>query len=207
MRDRVGQLGEIGEYWMGRLRVIWCQIWSSKVVAPTCVDWGLIVWPRWTRLNRVLTHTGFMGSHKLSSFNGRWVGWHSTVLHGWHWDSVRATHGLPGEVFAWKTALGYDGPISTLWYSMWKVATRDTCVVHVCCVVRLFPLQDDYWFKSLRHPQIWVKLVRYCHSVEVLFHYVHMRLMVMFNDDYLVVKNDDTKKWLIELPRMFSIGC
>jgi hypothetical protein len=52
-----------------------------------------------------------------------------------------------------------------------------------------------------------VKLVRCCHSVEVLFHYVHMRLIVMFNDDYLVVENDDTKKWLIELPCMFSIGC
>jgi hypothetical protein len=24
------------------------------------------------------------------------------------------------------------------------VATRDTCVVHVCRVVRLFPLQGDY---------------------------------------------------------------
>jgi hypothetical protein len=54
-------------------------------------------------------------------------------------------------------------------------------------------LQGDYLFESPRHPQIWVKLVRYCHSVEVLFHYVHMRFMVMFNYDYLVVKNDDTK--------------
>jgi hypothetical protein len=38
-----------------------------------------------------------------------------------------------------------------------------------------------------------VKLVRCSHSVEVLFHYFHMRFMVMFNYDYLVVKNDDTK--------------
>jgi hypothetical protein len=38
-----------------------------------------------------------------------------------------------------------------------------------------------------------VKLVRCCHSVEVLFHYVHMRLMVILNYDYLVVNNDDTK--------------
>jgi hypothetical protein len=27
----------------------------------------------------------------------------------------------------------------------------------------------------------------------VLYHHVHMRFMVMFNYDYLVVKNDDTK--------------
>jgi hypothetical protein len=38
-----------------------------------------------------------------------------------------------------------------------------------------------------------VRLVHCCHFVEVLFHYVHMILMVMFNDDYLVVENDDTK--------------
>jgi hypothetical protein len=36
--DRVGQLGESGEYWMGRLRVVWCQIRSSKVVAAARVD-------------------------------------------------------------------------------------------------------------------------------------------------------------------------
>jgi hypothetical protein len=41
-----------------------------------------------------------------------------------------------------------------------------------------------------------VKLVRCCHSVKVIYHYVHMRVMVMvmLNYDYLVVENDDTKK-------------
>jgi hypothetical protein len=40
-----------------------------------------------------------------------------------------------------------------------------------------------------------VKLVRCCHSIEVLYHYVHMKIMVMvmLNYDYLVVENDDTK--------------
>jgi hypothetical protein len=32
-----------------------------------------------------------------------------------------------------------------------------------------------------------------CSNVEVLYHHVHMRYMVRFNYDYLVVKNDDTK--------------
>jgi hypothetical protein len=32
-----------------------------------------------------------------------------------------------------------------------------------------------------------------CSNVEVLYHHVHMRFMVMFNYDYLVVENDDTK--------------
>jgi hypothetical protein len=42
-----------------------------------------------------------------------------------------------------------------------------------------------------------VKLVHCHHSVEVIFHLVHMRFMVMFNYDYLVVKNDDTKNGLL----------
>jgi hypothetical protein len=34
-----------------------------------------------------------------------------------------------------------------------------------------------------------------CTNIEVLYHYVHMRVMVMvmLNYDYLVVENDDTK--------------
>jgi hypothetical protein len=50
MWDWAGQLGESGEYWMGRLKVVWYQIQSSKVIALVCVDWGPIVWPRWIRL-------------------------------------------------------------------------------------------------------------------------------------------------------------
>jgi hypothetical protein len=36
-------------------------------------------------------------------------------------------------------------------------------------------------------------LVHCCHSVEVLYHHVHMRFMVIFTYDYLVVENDYTK--------------
>jgi hypothetical protein len=32
-----------------------------------------------------------------------------------------------------------------------------------------------------------------CLNVEVLYHHVHMRFMLRFNYDYLVVKNNDTK--------------
>jgi hypothetical protein len=38
-----------------------------------------------------------------------------------------------------------------------------------------------------------VKVVHCCHSVEVVYHHVHMRFMVMFNYDYLIVDNDDIK--------------
>jgi hypothetical protein len=29
--------------------------------------------------------------------------------------------------------------------------------------------------------------------VEVIYHYVHIRFMIMFNYNYLVVENDDSK--------------
>jgi hypothetical protein len=32
-----------------------------------------------------------------------------------------------------------------------------------------------------------------CSNIEVLYHHVYMRFMVRFNNDYLVVENDDTK--------------
>jgi hypothetical protein len=49
------------------------------------------------------------------------------------------------------------------------------------CVVLsgYFPLQGDYQFESPRHPRIWVKLVRCCHSIEVLYLCVHMSVLVM----------------------------
>jgi hypothetical protein len=36
-----------------------------------------------------------------------------------------------------------------------------------------------------------------CSNVEVMYHYIHMRFMVRFNYDYLVVENDDTKNGLL----------
>jgi hypothetical protein len=36
-----------------------------------------------------------------------------------------------------------------------------------------------------------------CTNVEVLYHYILMGFMVMFNYGYLVVKNDDTKNGLL----------
>jgi hypothetical protein len=62
-----------------------------------------------------------------------------------------------------------------------------------CVVLPGYYLVRLYCFESPRHPPIWVRLVRCCHSVEVLFHHVHMRLMVRFNYDYLVDEINDTK--------------
>jgi hypothetical protein len=140
MGDQAGQLGESGEYWMGRLRVVWCQIQSSKVVAPTCVDWGTIVWPRWTRLSCVLMQMGFMGSHKLSSLTVLELD--DTLPH--FTDDIGIVFGpptdYPSRFSHGRRYSGEVGPGLNLWQSMWKVATRGTCVVHVCRVVKLFSL-------------------------------------------------------------------
>jgi hypothetical protein len=59
-------------------------------------------------LNYVLTHTRFMGSRKLSNLTVIELDDILPRFTGVHWDSVQVTHGLPVEVFAWKTALGRD---------------------------------------------------------------------------------------------------
>jgi hypothetical protein len=38
IRDWVGQLGESGEYWMGRVIVMDRKFGAPMVVAPACVD-------------------------------------------------------------------------------------------------------------------------------------------------------------------------
>jgi hypothetical protein len=66
-------------------------------------------------------------------------------------------------------------------------------VAHVCHVVKLFSLQG-YIDSNLGDTHRYgCCLFHCCHSVEVLFHSVHMRLMVLFNYDYLVVEINDTK--------------
>jgi hypothetical protein len=66
-----GQLGESGEYQMGSVRVVYFHIWSSKGGSPhLCRLRTASVEPCGTSIDYVLVHTGFMGSHKLSRFDG-----------------------------------------------------------------------------------------------------------------------------------------
>jgi hypothetical protein len=72
------------------------------------------------------------------------------------------------------------------------VATYRACVAHVCRVVRLLPCKVVLIRISATPSDIGDACCCY-NFVEVLFHYVYMRFMVMFNYDYLIVENDDTK--------------
>jgi hypothetical protein len=72
------------------------------------------------------------------------------------------------------------------------VVTRVAFVAHVCCVARLIPCKVIL-IRISATPSDICEACSLCSNVEVLYHHVHMRFMVMFNYDYLVVKNNDTK--------------
>jgi hypothetical protein len=72
------------------------------------------------------------------------------------------------------------------------VATHVAFVAHVCRVARLIPCKVILIPFSAT-PLDMGETYSLCLNVEVLYHHVHMRFMVGFNCDYLIVKNDDTK--------------
>jgi hypothetical protein len=72
------------------------------------------------------------------------------------------------------------------------VATRVAFVAHVCRVARLISCKVIL-IRVSATPSDTGEACLPCSNVEVIYHHVHMRFMVRFNSDYLVVKNDDTK--------------
>jgi hypothetical protein len=61
----------------------------------------------------------------------------------------------------------------------------------LCCLV--ISLARCIFIRISMAPSDMGEACSLCANVEVLFHYVHMRFMVMFNYDYMVVENDDNK--------------
>jgi hypothetical protein len=72
------------------------------------------------------------------------------------------------------------------------VVTRVTFVAHVCHVARLLSC-NVILIRISATPSDMGDACLLCSNVEVLYHHVHMRLMVRFNYDYLVVELNDTK--------------
>jgi hypothetical protein len=72
------------------------------------------------------------------------------------------------------------------------VATRVVFVAHMCHVARLIPCKVIL-IRFSTTPSDMGEACSLCSNVEVLYHHVHMRFMVRFNYDYLVVENDDIK--------------
>jgi hypothetical protein len=78
----VRQLGESEEYRMRILRVVCFHIRSFKCGSPYLCQLRIDRLVPVNKIDYVLMHTGFMGSRKLSSFNGHCVGRHPTIPHG-----------------------------------------------------------------------------------------------------------------------------
>jgi hypothetical protein len=66
---------------MGRVRVIYFYVWSSEGGSPRLYQLRTDRLTPGNKIDYVLVHTGFMGSHKLSSFDGHQVGWYLTLPH------------------------------------------------------------------------------------------------------------------------------
>jgi hypothetical protein len=67
----MGQLGESGEYRMGRLRVVYFHIRSSEGGSPRLCRLRTDRLALVNKIDYVLAYMGFMGSYKLSSFDNR----------------------------------------------------------------------------------------------------------------------------------------
>jgi hypothetical protein len=76
------QLGESAEYWMKRMRVIFFHIQSSEGGSPRPHQLRIDHLSPVSKIDYVLMHIEFMGSHKLSNFDGHGVGRHPTILNG-----------------------------------------------------------------------------------------------------------------------------
>jgi hypothetical protein len=128
----------------------------------------------------VLTHTGHMESPDLVTSCAD--GLDDTLPHftGVQWDSVRATHNVSSEAYAWKTTLEWGRTRPDYLTASWTVATRVAsvnCCHQVCCVVRFIPLQGWLLIRISVTPS---------NMGDGLFTASKCRIINL--DDYLVVK-------------------
>jgi hypothetical protein len=109
MRYWAGLLGESGEYRMGRVRVVCYDIRSSEGCSPhLCqlrnVSVGSCCIKHWLCTG---TYGTYVGPINLVAFTVTELDDNLPRFMEVQWDTVRATHGLPVKIFAWKMALGW----------------------------------------------------------------------------------------------------
>jgi hypothetical protein len=78
----MGQLGESREDRMERLRVVCFHVRSSECGIPRLCQLRMDRLALVSKIDYVLPHIRFMGTHKLSSFDSRRVGRYLTLFHG-----------------------------------------------------------------------------------------------------------------------------
>jgi hypothetical protein len=151
--DREGQLGESGEYWMGRKGS--GLIWYSELQGGStrlCRLRPASVGSEWTSIWNILTHMGHM-----ESLN--WIASCSTemeailpYLTGVQWDSACVTHGVSAEAYAWKMCTRVRWALIIFLTVSWIVITHGALWACVCRVVRFMPLQGRLliWISATR---------------------------------------------------------
>jgi hypothetical protein len=124
----MGQLGESGEYWMGRRMS--GLIWNSKLEGGSpclCRLRPASVEACWTSIWNVLAHTGHMESPNWVASCVAETEVILPYLIGVHRDSAWATHSASTEAYAWKTCT--------------RVRWALILLAYACRVVRFIPLQ------------------------------------------------------------------
>jgi hypothetical protein len=91
---------------MGRMRVVCFHIQSSEGGSPGLCRFRTDRLTPVNKIDYVLMHMRFWGPANLVASTVTELNDTLPCFTDVQWDSVRATHRLPFEVFAWKTALG-----------------------------------------------------------------------------------------------------
>jgi hypothetical protein len=141
--DRARQLGENGEYWMGRKGS--GLIWNSELQGGSprlCRLRPTLVGSEWTSIWNVLTHMRHMESLNWVASCAAETEAILPYLTDVKWDSAWATHSVSTEAYAWKTCTRVRWALIISLTASWTVATRHVLWACVCHVVRFIPLQD-----------------------------------------------------------------
>jgi hypothetical protein len=151
--DRAGQLGESGEYWMGRK--------GSGLIRYSELQGGRPCL-RWLRIDRLAPVSKFelcTSAYGISWGPANWVA--SCVaktkailpyLMGVHRDSAWVTHSVSAEAYAWKMCTRVRWALIISLVASWTVATHFPSLFSCVLLLILYPCKVDYWFESPRLP-------------------------------------------------------
>jgi hypothetical protein len=157
--DRVRQLGEMGVSSNGKVGERNVDIRCSKMVIPTCVDWGSFIVDPWTSIwlsiNRMPNFWGPVNQRRTMIVVVRRYPTIPLKI------SIRILYGPPTDSpecgIMWKTCT------RKRWDPDWPYGivtkgchTRLSTDVRMSCWSSLYLYRVCYWFRSSQHSRIWV---------------------------------------------------
>jgi hypothetical protein len=149
---------------------------------------------------------GFMGSCKLSSIVYHWDGIYPIIPHGCLEGIVHGPFTDARWGIAWKTCTRVRWARIVSFTASWTVATHGAFVVHMCHVIRFYPLQGVLLIRISATPSemgdgllVASKRSNYTFIMLYLYHVMDV--------DYMVVDEMVNISKLFDCNCMFSIGC